>query len=59
MRGKKVERLTAMTYWNEPESVERLQRILRKLGVFEALREAGVKEGDPVHIGDGELEWTE
>src|SRR5439155_1089812 len=52
VRGRKVERLTAMTYWNEPESVERLQRILSKLGVFEALRAAGIKEGDPVHIGN-------
>ena len=59
VRGKRVERLTAMTYWNEPESVERLQRILSKMGVFDALRAAGIKEGDPVHIGDGELEWTE
>ncbi len=59
VRGKKVERLMAMTYWNEPESVERLQRILTKMGVFDALREAGVKEGDTVRIGEGELEWSE
>ncbi len=59
VRGKKAERLMAMTYWNEPESVERLQRILKQMGVFAALREAGVHEGDMVHIGDGELEWAE
>ena len=59
VRGKKAERMMAMTYWNEPESVERLQRILKALGVFDALREAGVKEGDAVRIGEGELEWTE
>ncbi|MBI1800934.1 MAG: GTPase ObgE [Chloroflexi bacterium] len=59
VRGKKAERLMAMTYWDEPESVERLQRILEALGVFTALREAGVQEGEMVHIGAGELEWTE
>ena len=59
VRGKKVERLMAMTYWNEPESLERLQRILDAMGVFSALREAGIKEGDMVRIGEGELEWTQ
>ncbi len=59
VRGKKVERLMAMTYWNEPESVERLQRILAAMGVFDALREAGIREGDMVRIGEGELEWSE
>lgn len=59
VRGKKVERLMAMTYWNEPESVERLQRILKAMGVDDALRAAGVQEGDMVRIGEGELEWTE
>jgi GTPase len=29
------------------------------LGVEEALREAGVKEGDTVYIGDFELEWQD
>jgi GTPase len=59
VRGKKVERLMAMTYWNEPESIERLQRILTAMGVFDALREAGISEGEMVRIGGGELEWTE
>jgi GTP-binding protein len=59
VRGKKAERMMAMTYWNEPEAVERLQRILKALGVFAALREAGVQPGDMVRIGDGELEWTD
>jgi GTP-binding protein len=59
VRGRKVERMMAMTYWNEPESVDRFQRILRALGVDVALRQAGVKEGDMVRIGAGELEWTD
>lgn len=37
----------------------RFQRILDKLGVNEALREAGVRDGDMVSFGDIELEWQE
>jgi Obg family GTPase CgtA-like protein len=29
------------------------------MGVTMALREAGVKEGDTVYIGETELEWIE
>jgi GTP-binding protein len=59
VHGKKAERMMAMTYWNEPEAVERLQRILKAMGVFDALRAAGVQPGDMVRIGNGELEWVE
>ena len=37
----------------------RFQRILDKLGVNEALREAGVRDGDMVSFGEIELEWQE
>jgi Obg family GTPase CgtA-like protein len=29
------------------------------LGIDDALRDAGVKEGDMVSVGDYELEWSE
>ncbi len=35
----------------------RFQRILRVMGITEALREAGVQDGDRVIIGDMELVW--
>jgi GTP-binding protein len=57
--GVTVERLAAMTVWNLDESVQRFQRQLRRMGVTEALREAGVEEGDTVVIGDTELVWQE
>jgi len=57
--GKRIERAAAMTYWEYDEAVYRFQRILETLGVTEALREAGVQEGDTVHIGKHELEWSE
>ncbi|MCC6613240.1 MAG: GTPase ObgE [Anaerolineae bacterium] len=57
--GKRIERAAAMTYWEYDEAVYRFQRILETLGVTEALREAGVQEGDTVHIGKHELEWSD
>jgi GTP-binding protein len=58
VEGRKVERIAAMTDWNNDEAIARFQRQLRALGVFEALEKAGVQDGDTVIIGDAELEWT-
>ena len=56
--GKEIERHVAMTYLEEEESVERLQKIMRLMGLEKGLVETGVKEGDIVRIGDWEFEWT-
>ncbi|MCC6804831.1 MAG: GTPase ObgE [Anaerolineae bacterium] len=57
--GKRIERAAAMTYWDYDEAILRFQRLLDTVGVTEALREAGVQEGDIVHIGNHELEWSD
>jgi GTP-binding protein len=57
--GIRVERMAAKTVWNLDEAVRRFQRSLDRMGVTEALREAGVKPGDTVFIGDRELVWEE
>ena len=57
--GKDIERAAAMTYWEYDQSVRRFQRILKALGVEDALRTAGVKIGDTVFIGEYELEWQD
>ena len=59
VRGVSIERAAAMTYWRHFQSIRRFQRILEILGIDEALREAGVEEGDTVYIGDNELVWEE
>lgn len=59
VRGKRIERAAAMTYWEFDRSVERFQKILEALGITAALEKAGVKAGDTVFIGDYELEWGE
>ncbi|MEW5938752.1 MAG: GTPase ObgE [Chloroflexota bacterium] len=57
--GAAIERSAKMTYWEHAGSLRRFQRLMTKLGVDEALRKAGVQEGDTVAIGDYELEWQE
>jgi GTP-binding protein len=58
VRGKRVERLVAMTDLGSEEGIEYLQRQLDRLGVFEALQQAGVQVGDTVAIGEWETEWS-
>jgi GTP-binding protein len=57
--GAAIERSAAMTYWEHDGSVRRFQKLMEKLGVDEALRKAGIQEGDTVHVGDFELEWQD
>ena len=57
--GVGVERLAARTVWNLDEAVSRFQRVLDRIGVVEALKQAGVQPGDTVRIGDRELVWEE
>jgi GTP-binding protein len=57
--GKAVERAASMTYWEYDEAVRRFQRLLERLGVDQALREAGAGAGDTVRIGEYELEWQD
>ncbi len=57
VRGRRVERAAAMTDWNSPEAIARFQRILKAIGVLEALERAGIQPGDAVSIGHYELQW--
>lgn len=57
--GKRIERAAERTYWDYEEAVYRFQKLLDTLGVTAALRQAGVREGDSVYIGENELEWSD
>lgn len=59
VRGKKIERIAAQTYFEFDATAMRFQRILDEMGISDALREAGVEEGDTVVIGNEVLEWME
>jgi GTP-binding protein len=56
--GPRIEQLAAQTYWENDEAVMRAYRILEKMGVHEALRQAGVEPGDTVFLHEVELEWV-
>ncbi len=57
--GEAIERAAEMTYWEHRESVRRFQRLMENIGVEEALREAGIEEGDTVYISGYALEWQD
>lgn len=56
LHGPKLEKLVAMTDFNNEDGVKRFQRIFRLRGHEDALRAAGVKNGDTVKIRN--LEFT-
>lgn len=51
VRGERVERLVAMTDHENDEACLRMERILCRLGVYEALEAEGCVEGDTVTVG--------
>ncbi|OAS84936.1 MULTISPECIES: GTPase ObgE [Metabacillus] len=59
LSGEKIEKLFKMTEFSREESVRRFARQLRGLGVDEALRERGAKDGDIVKLLEYEFEFVE
>lgn len=59
VRGKEIERHVAMTDMGNDEAVERLQWIVKRMGIEDELKSAGIKEGDTVKIGKFEFEYIE
>jgi GTP-binding protein len=57
--GEKLEKLFNMTNFTREESVRRFSRQLRGLGVDDALRQRGAKDGDIVKLMDFEFEFIE
>lgn len=57
VRGGRIERMVIMTEMLNDEAVAYLQRRLQRAGVEQALRDAGAKPGDTVHIGPVSFEF--
>jgi len=57
--GNLVERLVAMTDLTNESAVKRLQRTFKKIGLDEALKKQGIKQGDSVKIGEVEFYYME
>ncbi|MES4791816.1 MAG: GTPase ObgE, partial [Chloroflexota bacterium] len=59
VRGKRVERMVAMTDMEMKDAVRYLHRRLERIGIMDALRKAGIQEGDNVSIGDFDFGYTD
>ncbi|MDN4607126.1 GTPase ObgE [Sporosarcina highlanderae] len=59
LSGYSIERLFKMTDFNFDQSVRKFARQLRGMGVDDALRERGAKDGDTVRLLDFEFEFLE
>ncbi|MCM3742151.1 GTPase ObgE [Oceanobacillus luteolus] len=59
LHGEKLEKLFKMTDFTREESQQRFARQLRGMGVDEALRKRGAKDGDTIHLLDLEFEFIE
>ncbi|MCS1351426.1 GTPase ObgE [Mechercharimyces sp. CAU 1602] len=57
VEGEKVERLLLRTNFHYYDAQLRFARILKSMGVDDALREKGAQEGDTVRIGEMEFEF--
>jgi GTPase len=57
--GPDLERLFKMTDFTREESIRRFSRQLRGMGIDEALRERGAKDGDVVRIMEFEFEFID
>lgn len=59
LSGMKIERLFTMTNFERDASISRFARQLRAMGVDEALRKRGAKDGDIVRLLDYEFEFMD
>ncbi len=59
LSGERIERLFRMTDFTHRESQQRFARQLRRMGVDDALRERGARDGDVVRLLDFEFEFIE
>lgn len=59
LRGRYVERVSAMLDASLPEAVNRYQHTLKRIGVDKALKKAGITDGDCVRCGAFEFEWSD
>ena len=59
VRNKNLEKIVAMTNFDNSEGLRRFQFIWRMKNLDDLLKARGIKEGITVHIGDLEFEWHE
>jgi GTP-binding protein len=59
VEGERLEKLVVMTDFSHRDGVERFARIMRQMGVDQALRQKGAENGHTVRIGEFEFDFVE
>jgi GTP-binding protein len=59
VKGRRIERMVAMTDMGNEAGVRRLQRLLDRMGIVAQLRDLGAQDGDTVRIGTEEFEFID
>ncbi|MFD1426461.1 GTP-binding protein [Kroppenstedtia sanguinis] len=59
VEGARVEKLVKMTNFQYDESIRRFAHTLKRMGVDDALRKKGAKEGDTIRIGEMEFDFQD
>ena len=59
VEGRRIQRLLQMTNFDYHESLLRFAQVIKKMGLEEALRAKGAKNGDTIRIGHREFELTD
>jgi GTP-binding protein len=57
LTGDRIERLVERTDFDSPDSLQRFQVQLDRIGASKALEEAGAQPGDTVRVGELEFEY--
>ena len=59
VRNKNLEKIVAMTNFDNSEGLRRFQFIWKMKNLDDELKKRGIKEGMTVHIGNMQFEWHE
>lgn len=59
LSGPSVDKILGRVNFDDYDSLQYFQRILRKQGMIDALRGKGVKDGDTVKLGDWEFDFVD
>ena len=54
-----VDRLLGRVNLEDYESLQYFQRAIRKMGIIDALKDAGIEDGDTVQMNDLEFDFIE
>lgn len=57
VKGRRIERFALRTNPDQPDALNRLHDIMKRMGIARELRRQGIQDGDTIRIGSLEMEW--